>query len=77
VLTMLLLLQGFPDGTWPVSLHLVSVDQGDTVNVYQAWTWSVFAVTSAMIGAAASAAHVAAVVHCGCSALAPSCTHIH
>jgi hypothetical protein len=52
-------LQGFPEGTWPVVLHLVEPNQGDTVNVHQAWTWSVFAVTSAMIGA-----HAAYMLYC-------------
>ncbi|WIA11542.1 hypothetical protein OEZ85_011652 [Tetradesmus obliquus] len=49
-LWLALRVQGFPEGTWPVALHLVEVDAGQAVNVYQAWTWSVFAVTSAMIG---------------------------
>jgi hypothetical protein len=50
---LMVAVQGFPEGTWPVVLHLVEPHQGDTVNVHQAWTWSVFAVTSAMIGAEA------------------------
>lgn len=38
-------LQGFPAETWPVQLGLL-----DDINVYQCWTWCVFAVASAMIG---------------------------
>eukprot|EP00775_Hariotina_reticulata_P005141 gene5141-5381_t len=44
-LWFVLRLQGFPDQSWPVQLHLL-----DNSSVYQWWTWSVFAVTSAMIG---------------------------
>jgi hypothetical protein len=40
---LLLLLQSFPAQTWPVQLGLVAGE-----DVYQQWTWSVFAVTSAV-----------------------------
>ena len=43
LLLLLLLLQSFPAQTWPVQLGLVAGE-----DVYQQWTWSVFAVTSAV-----------------------------
>jgi len=48
-----LVLQGFPDKSWPVQLYLL-----DESRVYHWWTWSVFAVTSAMIGLGVRCARV-------------------
>eukprot|EP00878_Enallax_costatus_P034394 GHUV01038128.1.p1 GENE.GHUV01038128.1~~GHUV01038128.1.p1 ORF type:complete len:493 (+),score=96.96 GHUV01038128.1:602-2080(+) len=45
-LWLVLRLQDFPANTWPVELNLLD----PYPIVFQCWTWSVFAVTSAMIG---------------------------
>ncbi|KAI8472380.1 MAG: cyclic nucleotide-binding-like protein [Monoraphidium minutum] len=44
-LWLLLRVQDFPPGTWPVMLGLL-----DNLDILECWTWSIFAVTSAMIG---------------------------
>lgn len=44
-LWLVLRVQSFPAQTWPVQLGVVTGE-----NVYEQWTWSIFAVTSAMIG---------------------------
>lgn len=44
-LWLVLRVQSFPAQTWPVQLGIVTGE-----NVYQQWTWAIFAVTSAMIG---------------------------